>query len=356
MPGLLVTLPLVEWLLCLLLWLSPARQSVLADDHVRQKLQCHPFAAPLIARSRMSDSVIIRRKVASNFTVLDNAIIRDTRLSWKALGLLVRLLSLPPNFKLRLVTLSQERPSGRDATRSGLKELEETGYLTIVRERESSGKFTTTTWIIQDKPKNQPRSGNPNVAKPVTVSTRSGKPTLVSTDLKQELNITTTTEIGKNVRPEQVSDEQRTLAVPAELSAILPIIKLLPLSLQQDIVDEIEGKLRRGVLRASPVGLAKYFADNPGSFVLSDGMEVRRARTRILEDKDREKQEAEQRKAYSEKLTAELAQMTDQEFSSMCAKLPPRIRNRIVQQRLEAFAEQSMSTAHQGPVFERAIG
>lgn len=304
----------------------------------------------------MSDSVIIRRKVASNFTVLDNAIIRDTRLSWKALGLLVRLLSLPPNFKLRLVTLSRERPSGRDATRSGLKELEETGYLTIVRERESSGKFTTTTWIIQDKPENQPKSGNPNVAKPTTVSTKPGKPTLVSTDLKQEFYITTTTGAEKNVRPDQASDEQLTLAVPAELKAVLPIIRLLPLNLQQNIIDEIEGKLRRGVLRSSPVGLAKYFADNPDSFVLSDGMEVRRGRARILENKDREKQEAEQRKSYSEKLTAELAQMTDEDFSSMCAKLPPRIRSRVVQQRLEAFAEQSTSAAHQRPVFGRALG
>lgn len=294
----------------------------------------------------MSDAVIIRRKVASNFTVLDNAIIRDTRLSWKALGLLVRLLSLPPNFKLRLVTLSRERPSGRDATRSGLKELEQSGYLTIVREREASGKFTTTTWIIQDKPERQPESGNPNVVKPTTVSTKLGNPTLVSTDLKQEFNITTTTTTQKKRTPNQAGNEQLTLTVPAELQAILPIIRLLPLNLQQDIIDEIEGKLRRGVLRSSPVGLAKHFADNPDSFVLSDGIEVRRARARILEDKHREQREAEQRKAHSEKLTAELVQMAEEEFSAMCAKLPPRIRSRVVQQRLEAFAGQSTSSAH----------
>lgn len=294
----------------------------------------------------MSDAVIIRRKVASNFTVLDNAIIRDTRLSWKALGLLVRLLSLPPNFKLRLVSLSRERPSGRDATRSGLKELEQSGYLTIVREREASGKFTTTTWIIQDKPDSQPESGNPNVAKPAMASTKLENPTLVSTDLKQEFNITTTTKAERTGTPDLERDEQQALTVPTELKAVLPVIRMLPLNLQQDIIDEIEGKLRRGVLRSSPVGLAKHFADNPGSFVLSHGMEVRRVRARILEDKHRQQQEAEQRKAHSEKLTAELAQMTDEEFSSMCAKLPPRIRSRVVEQRLEAFAGRSTSSAH----------
>lgn len=289
----------------------------------------------------MSDAVIIRRKVASNFTVLDNAIIRDTRLSWKALGLLVRLLSLPPNFKLRLVSLSRERPSGRDATRSGLKELEQSGYLTIVREREASGKFTTTTWIIQDKPENHPKSENPNVDKPTAGSTKSEKPTLVSTHLKQEFNLTTTTEAECAGTLDQVKDEQLKLSVPVTLRAVLPIISSLPLQLQQDIIDEIEGKVRRGVLRSSPVGLAKYFAENPDSLVLSDGMKIRSDRERKRDEKHREQHEAEQRRAQSEKLTAGLVQMTNEKFSSLCSTLPPGIRSKIVQQRLNAFAEQS---------------
>jgi hypothetical protein len=290
----------------------------------------------------MSDAVIIRRKVTSNFTVLDNAIIRDTRLSWKALGLLVRLLSLPPNFKLRLVSLSRERPSGRDATRSGLKELEQSGYLTIVREREASGKFTTTTWIIQDKPENNPGSENPNVVKPTAGSTKSEKPTLVSTHLKQELNLTTTTTGAEYTgTQDQVKDEQLKLSVPVPLRAVLPIISSLPLQLQQDIIDEIEGKVRRGVLRSSPVGLAKYFAANPDSLVLSDGMKIRSDRERKRDEKQREQHEAKQRRAQSEKLTAGLVQMTNEEFSSLCSMLPPGIKRKIVQQRLNASAEQS---------------
>ena len=188
----------------------------------------------------MSDSVIIRRKVASNFTVLDNAVIRDTRLSWKALGLLVRLLSLPPNFKLRLVTLSRERPSGRDATRSGLKELEQTGYLTIVRERDVSGKFTTTNWIIQDRPENWPHSEKPHVAKPTAANTKLENPTLVSTDLKQEFLITTT-KAEHNETPDHAKEVQMTLAVPAELKEVLSVLSQLPAHLQQDIIDESKG-------------------------------------------------------------------------------------------------------------------
>lgn len=77
----------------------------------------------------MEDTAIIRRRVRSNFTTLNNELIRDRRISWKALGILVFVLSLPDNWKLRLSHLSKEKEvgSGRDATRAGLRELEQAG-------------------------------------------------------------------------------------------------------------------------------------------------------------------------------------------------------------------------------------
>ncbi|MFS2214058.1 hypothetical protein ACCD08_06080 [Telluria sp. Tellsp104] len=103
-------------------------------------------------------------------------------------------------------------------------------------------------------------------------------------------------------------------------------------------MDEIEGKRRRGVLRANPIGLAKHFAVNPGVLVLSDGIEVRRQRERAREAKKVEQLDERRRKEDNEMLTSGLMRMTDQEFESMCSKLPPRIRNRITQQRAIASA------------------
>jgi len=68
----------------------------------------------------VDDTVIVRRKVRSNFTTLPNELIRNPNLSWKALGILVFVLSLPDNFRLRLSHLSKQKKSGRDATRTGL--------------------------------------------------------------------------------------------------------------------------------------------------------------------------------------------------------------------------------------------
>lgn len=300
----------------------------------------------------MSDTVIIQRKVASNFTVLDNAIIRDMRLSWKALGLLVRLLSLPPNFKLRLVSLSRERPSGRDATRSGLKELEQCGYLTIVREREASGKFTTTTWIVNDRPEDTPKSEKPNVVDPKAVNATSENPTLVSTAFKEELSVKTTTTLADHAAHTVGSREAAGISVPSTLKDVLPVINHLPVQAQQDIIDEIEGKRRRGALRSNPIGLARHFTVNPEALVLSAGLDVRRDRERARQAESVKQMEQKAQSAENQKIAVGLAHMSSEDFEALCSKLPPRIRDRITQQRIKAAEEKIIE---QKPAASRPI-
>ena len=212
------------------------------------------------------------------------------------------------------------------------------GYLTIVRERAASGKYATTTWIINDQPGEPTMAENPNVVKPSAANSMSEKPTLVSTDVEQVLSIQKTTTPRCVATPIDGPEDHVEVSIPAELDAVRPIIGHLPSHVQQDIVDEIEGKRRRGVLRANPVGLAKHFAVNPGVLVLSDGIEVRRQRERGLEAKKVEQFEEQRRKEDNEMLISGLVRMTDQEFEFMCSKLPPRIRNRITQQRAAAWA------------------
>lgn len=138
----------------------------------------------------MNDTVIIRRKVRSNFTTLPNELIRDSRLSWKALGILVFVLSLPDNFRLRLSHLAKQKASGRDATRTGIKELQDTGYVRIQRERGERGKFSHTTWLVTDQPTypdtNSPRSDYPITDNPTTEKPSSENPTLINTNSKKD--------------------------------------------------------------------------------------------------------------------------------------------------------------------------
>lgn len=137
----------------------------------------------------MEDTVIVRRRVRSNFTTLPNDLIRDPNLSWKALGILVFVLSLPDNFRLHLSHLSKQKTSGRDATRTGLLELQRAGYLRIKRERGERGKFSHTTRLVSDQPEYQelgsPRSDFPTTVNPTAGNPYSENPTLISTKDKK---------------------------------------------------------------------------------------------------------------------------------------------------------------------------
>lgn len=139
----------------------------------------------------MDDTVIIRRRVRSNFTTLPNELIRDPQISWKALGILVFVLSLPDNFRLRLSHLSKQKTSGRDATRTGIKELQVAGYLCIQRERGERGKFSHTTWLVSDQPdfsyptSDSPRSDFPTAVNPTSDKPYSENPTLINTKSKK---------------------------------------------------------------------------------------------------------------------------------------------------------------------------
>ena len=81
---------------------------------------------------------VIRVEKRSNFTVLDNTAIRDKSLSLKALGLYVKMMSLPPEWNYSVAGLAAICKEGMSAIRSCLKELEEAGYL--VRERKNNEK------------------------------------------------------------------------------------------------------------------------------------------------------------------------------------------------------------------------
>ena len=76
----------------------------------------------------MSDNAILRRKVKQDFTTLPNDLIRDARLSWGGLGLLVYLLHHPDDFQFRVSHLAKQKANGRDATRARVKELKAQGF------------------------------------------------------------------------------------------------------------------------------------------------------------------------------------------------------------------------------------
>ena len=112
---------------------------------------------------------ILRNASRGKYTVLNNGIFRDENLSAKSLGILAKMLSLPDNWEFSETGLcSIFKKDGRDSIRSGLKELEENGYLVRSRIRDDSGKLTSVEWTVSDRPMfEKPMLENPMLENPM---------------------------------------------------------------------------------------------------------------------------------------------------------------------------------------------
>lgn len=99
---------------------------------------------------------IIRNKTRDRYTVVLQSITTDTRLSLKDLGLLVKLLSLPDNWKFSEKGLQKIFVNdGLDSIRTGLKNLEKCGYLRRTKLRNEKGQIVSTHWVIFETPTNE---------------------------------------------------------------------------------------------------------------------------------------------------------------------------------------------------------
>lgn len=105
---------------------------------------------------------ILRKSNKERYTVVDNSIIRDTRLNLKTFGLLVKMLALPDQWEFceaGLFKILDE--DGRTAIRTALKNLEEFGYLKRERLREADGTIRNTEWTIFENSTKPPKAENP---------------------------------------------------------------------------------------------------------------------------------------------------------------------------------------------------
>jgi len=93
-------------------------------------------------------------RYSSCFTVIPNALLRESRLSFRARGLLAFALSHSDTWQFTKTWLLSQCKEGREALSSALKELQELGYADYVRMRVGgNGKFVSGTWRFYSSPK-----------------------------------------------------------------------------------------------------------------------------------------------------------------------------------------------------------
>lgn len=94
----------------------------------------------------------ITEQLQMDYVAVNSAVLSDTSLSWKAKGLFIYLWEQDDEQELCETEIVKRSTNGLSSIRSGLKELEQQGYLKRQRVRNEQGKFKEKEWILFETP------------------------------------------------------------------------------------------------------------------------------------------------------------------------------------------------------------
>lgn len=114
-------------------------------------------------------------KESGNFVTVHKSFIHDDNLSWKAKGILLYLLSRPDDWRIYETELNKHSSDGRDSLRTGIKELEQTGYIHRTRRRNEKGQLREYEYQVFEQPNQIGKSyvGKTNIGKSNTTNNNS---------------------------------------------------------------------------------------------------------------------------------------------------------------------------------------
>lgn len=115
---------------------------------------------------------IFRKRVKSGFTIVPNEVVRDDRLSAKARGIFILILSQPDDWIVNLEWIKGQVKEGRDAIAKVMKELMACGYCRKINVRDERCNLVRTVWQFKDfRDAGFPSSGKPEAGKTDTTNT-----------------------------------------------------------------------------------------------------------------------------------------------------------------------------------------
>jgi len=140
----------------------------------------------------------IRVARRARYTSIDRRTIRDTRLSFRARGVLLWLLDRPDESTTDSDLIAEHGAEGRDAIRTALRELRDHGYMTRRKVRGERGRWVTESWVFErPQPVDNPPTddGKPGV----------GGPALVVRLSEDQALLETPTDVGDSKEREKAS-------------------------------------------------------------------------------------------------------------------------------------------------------
>lgn len=111
--------------------------------------------------------ISIERVKSDGYSVIDNTIAKDKRVSLKSRGLWLTIMSLPPDWDFSIRGLATILPNGRDSIYNCLDELCQFGYC-VKKQVRSKGQFKGYTYTFTERPTGSPFPEKPDTEKPDT--------------------------------------------------------------------------------------------------------------------------------------------------------------------------------------------
>lgn len=174
----------------------------------------------------------IIKDVKNHYVNIDQQLIRDESLSWKARGIFMYLWSQTDEWDFYAKEVAKHATDGLDALNSGLEELEQRGYLSRKRKRDKEGRLKGTDWILHEKPKKvspkskTPKPDFPTQDKPIQEKSIQENPTLSIINQKnyqlKELSKESKDIVG--LPPDTVSEPEKQ---PKSSSGTIPYSEIL---------------------------------------------------------------------------------------------------------------------------------
>lgn len=138
--------------------------------------------------------MIVRSKPTVEYTTVHNGTLRDTRLSFRARGILAYILSMPPDWTVTSAVLSTRGTEGRDAVRMALRELRDAGYIVTTRHQDDAGHWRTLHTVYDTPVTNAVNDAVDNPAPKTeiqaSVSQASKEKGLLEKDIKRAMGLT----------------------------------------------------------------------------------------------------------------------------------------------------------------------
>lgn len=161
---------------------------------------------------------VFRIEKNKDYTVMSNYHLRDSSLSLKAKGLLSQMLSLPEGWDYTLSGLAEINKESKDAIRSAVNELEQSGYVIRRQTADEKGKFAANEYIIRE----QPVSADPLLDFPTTENPSSENPTQLNIDISSKDISKKENKKKKKAapKPEPLTDDELRPIVVANITQI----------------------------------------------------------------------------------------------------------------------------------------